>query len=317
MVPVTATSPAALTPAAPFRLNTGRVRDHWHTMTRTGKSPRLSQHIAEPFIEIHPDDAADLCIAPASLAAVSSPSGRAILRALITTRVQPGHLFAPIHWSGETAPTGRIDAVIATATDPHSGQPETKAAAVQIAPFAAQWFGFAVAKNPLTPDCAYWAQARTTTGYRAELADVSAPDDWRAEARRLFNLPDAQMVSVIDPARGLARLAFLEHGCVVAALFIAPHPVAVSRNHAVDLLGTAPDHGLLAGRPTADRPDAGAIICACFDVGVNTILTAIDTQSLATVEAIGTALRAGTNCGSCRSELRALLSSRRIRQAAE
>lgn len=317
MVPVTATSPAALTPAAPFRLNTGRVRDHWHTMTRTGKSPRLSQHIAEPFIEIHPDDAADLGIAPASLAAVSSPSGRAILRALITTRVQPGHLFAPIHWSGETAPTGRIDAVIATATDPHSGQPETKAAAVQIAPFAAQWFGFAVAKNPLTPDCAYWARARTTTGYRAELAGVSAPDDWRAEARRLFNLPDAQMVSVIDPARGLARLAFLEHGCVVAALFIATHPVAVSRNHAVDLLGTAPDHGLLAGRPTADRPDAGAIICACFDVGANTILTAIDTQSLATVEAIGTALRAGTNCGSCRSELRALLSSRRIRQAAE
>ena len=118
-------------------MNTGRVRDHWHTMTRTGLSPRLSQHLAEPFLEIHPLDAARLGLSVATLAEVTSLHGRAVLRVLITDRPREGQCFAPIHWSGETAPTGRIDALVAAITDPVSGQPESKATAVAIAPFFA------------------------------------------------------------------------------------------------------------------------------------------------------------------------------------
>ena len=64
-----------------------------------------------------------------------SPHGQAILRARITDAVQPGHLFAPIHWTGETAPAARIDTLVTAATDPVSGQPESKASVV-----AAEWF---------------------------------------------------------------------------------------------------------------------------------------------------------------------------------
>ncbi|TJX12588.1 MAG: nitrate reductase, partial [Mesorhizobium sp.] len=64
-----------ITPDFPLILNTGRIRDHWHTMTRTGKSPRLSQHIAEPFAEIHPVDAQRHGISDADIARVSTPSG--------------------------------------------------------------------------------------------------------------------------------------------------------------------------------------------------------------------------------------------------
>lgn len=145
MLPLTHRPPAAATsPARPFRRNTGRPRDHWHTMTRTAKCPRLSAHLPEPFLEIHPDDAARLSLSPAGLGEVTSDHGRSILRAKITRNVRPGDVFAPTHWTGDAAPRARIDALGAPETDPISGQPESKAATVAAAPFAAEWYGFAV-----------------------------------------------------------------------------------------------------------------------------------------------------------------------------
>ena len=73
----------------------------------------------------------------------------------------------------------------------------------------------------------------------------------------------------------------------------------------------------LTGRSPADRPDPGPILCSCFSVGVNTILAGIEDQGLISVEAIGAALQAGTNCGSCRPEIAALLHRVQRREAAE
>ncbi|MEL7167244.1 MAG: nitrate reductase, partial [Pseudomonadota bacterium] len=170
----------------PFRLNTGRVRDHWHTMTRTALSPRLSGHLAEPYLDMHPDDARRATLQPADLVTVKSPTGRAILRLRVTSDVSPGQVFAPMHWTGETAPSGRIDALVAGHVDPVSGQPESKAAVVSVEKMQAAWYGFAVCQSQPHPDCAYWALARTQSGYRLELAGDSDPDDWEAMARALF-----------------------------------------------------------------------------------------------------------------------------------
>ena len=314
MVPVTWRAPAAKhEPRFPFRLNTGRVRDHWHTMTRTGRSARLSAHLAEPFVEIHPCDAARLGIAADTLVDLSAPTGRAILRATVTDAVQPGTLFAPMHWTGETAPSGRIDALVAGATDPVSGQPESKASVCAARPFAAAWYGFAVSAAPMAPSCDYWAVARSATGWRAELAGRDAPQDWEAAARTLFDLPAAEAQVLSDPARGIARLAFREEGRLAAALFVGPGPLGLMR----DYLATLPEIDPLTGRAPADRPDPGPILCSCFGVGVNTILTAIETDGLLSVEAVGVALSAGTNCGSCRPEIAALLAPAQGREAAE
>jgi len=318
-LPVSHRAPAT-TPSAdlPFRLNTGRVRDHWHTMTRTGRSPRLSQHLAEPYLEIHAEDAARLGLAPATLAEVTSPEGRAVLRVLHSQRVRPGEVFAPIHWTGETAPTGRIGALVPDHADPVSGQPEAKAAPVAIAPFAAAWHGFAVSAGPLTPRADYWARARSRAGWRAELAGREAPSDWIAYAAALFGLEAGEgVLSVLDPARGIARIAFVREGRLLAAFFAAPEPVAVSRAHLAGLPGAEADGAVLAGWPGSAAPDPGATICACFDVGLNTILSAIAERRLTSVAAIGEALQAGTNCGSCRPELAAILAGAGRARAAE
>ena len=121
---------AAVSDAWPFVLNTGRVRDQWHTMTRTGLSPRLSTHIAEPFVEIHPDDAARLRLEQGTLAKVETVHGSAVLRVLVNRGQQPGTLFVPMHWSAENSSAGRIGALVQPATDPISGQPEAKATPV-------------------------------------------------------------------------------------------------------------------------------------------------------------------------------------------
>jgi len=303
-------------PRYPYRLNTGRVRDQWHTMTRTGLSAKLSAHLAEPFLEIHPKDARRLGIAPADLVRVESSKGAVILRARLTATVRPGDVFAPIHWTGETAPSARIDALIPSATDPFSGQPESKAAVVAVTRLDAAWYGFAVSDTPMRPDCAYWALATTRNGYRAELAGLSNVADWEAEARRLFGLDTAQVTLLEDRARGTARIALNETGRLRAALFVAPKPVAVMRDYLATTPGSeAPQ--VLTGRTPADIPDPGPTLCACFGVGVNTIVTAIEAQGLIDTEAVGAALGAGTNCGACKPEIAAVLDATRIREAAE
>jgi assimilatory nitrate reductase catalytic subunit len=96
-VSVSAKPETRVTDDFPLILNTGRVRDHWHTMTRTGKSPRLSQHLAEPFCEIHPSDAARLRVEPADLVTIATPHGEVVVRALVSPRQAKGSVFAPMH----------------------------------------------------------------------------------------------------------------------------------------------------------------------------------------------------------------------------
>ena len=317
MLPVRWKAPAARTDKRfPFRFNTGRIRDQWHTMTRTALSPRLSAHLAEPFLEIHPDDATAQGIAAADLVRVKSPTGEAILRARVTDSVLPGQVFAPMHWTGETAPAARIDAVVAAVTDPVSGQPESKASVVAVERFNATWYGFVVSRDPVALQGDYWALARTTAGYRAEIAGTSEIADWEAEARRILGATDAQASVVDDPARGIIRVALSDARGLIGAVFIAREPVAVMRDYLATLPGTdAPQ--VLGGRRPAGQLDPGPTLCSCFGVGVNTIVRAIETEGLMSVDAIGDALQAGTNCGSCRPEIAALLEKAVTREAAE
>ncbi|QAX28529.1 nitrate reductase [Leisingera sp. NJS204] len=317
MLPVRCCPPAAAQGRRyPFRLNTGRIRDQWHTMTRTALAPRLSGHLAEPFADIHPQDARALGVKPADLLRLSSPHGQAILRARITADVQPGDLFVPIHWTGETAPSARIDRLVAAAVDPVSGQPESKATVVAAERWQPAWYGFAVSRLPMKPVADYWALARTKAGYRAELAGLASLSEPEAAARDLFALPKAEAQMMTDRCKGITRLALFQDGKFMAALFTAPEPVAVSRDYLAGLPGTGAA-GVLTGSPAADQPDPGPVVCACFSVGANTILHAIENGGLMSVADVGAALQAGTNCGSCRPDIADLLARRPFRQAAE
>ncbi|WP_299504512.1 nitrate reductase [uncultured Roseobacter sp.] len=290
-----------------FTLNTGRNRDQWHTMTRTGKSARLGTHLAEPYVEIHPGDAVSLGIKAADLVQVDSLYGRVVLRALITDHVAPAQLFAPMHWTRQRATAGLINSVVASDVDPVSGQPALKSSLVTAKKFNAKWFGFAASVNEMVPHGPYAAVAKTQNGWQMELAGTDMPADWETHARQITGITTGDIAVVEIPISGVVRLAIVEDGLLKAMFFAATEPVALSRSEAVGLLGTPVDAlTALAGRPTAGRRDPGVTVCACFNIGRNTLLEAANAGA-ASVDALGEMTCAGTNCGSCKPELAALL----------
>lgn len=296
-----------------FVLNTGRVRDHWHTLTRTAKSPRLSQHLAEPFAEIHPHDAAKLGIVDADIVRISAAGRSILVRALLSPRQARGAIFVPMHWNDQFAAQGRIDALVPEVTDPQSGQPAFKHVAVALARFPAARYGFAVLRErPRRFDADYWALAKCRNGWRVEFAFASAARDWMAFAIDLFgSAQDADILSYQDPSRDRHRFACFEGERLAGALFLAAEPVPVSRDWAVEQLSTAfadPRRRLaiIAARPDAGSIDRGATVCSCFGVGAKQIAAAV-AAGCTSVEAVGQSTQAGTNCGSCRAEIKTII----------
>jgi assimilatory nitrate reductase catalytic subunit len=337
LVPTPPAAPASAVDARyPFALNTGRIRDQWHTMTRTAKTPRLSAHLAEPFVELNPADADRLGIAPATLARIESRQGTIVVRALLSDRQPAGTCFVPMHWTDQLASQARVDTLVAGQVDPVSGQPELKHTPVAVEPLHAAWYGFAVsAARPRPSDLAYWALARAEGGWRLELAGATAPDDWRAFFAELCGLsvPPAAIHTYSDAGAGVHRLAAFAGPAapersrsgsaeaserLLAAMFVAPEPVAVSRTWAAGLLQGRHDGArrlaLLAGRGGADAPDTGALVCACCAVGTRQIEAAV-AAGAHSVDAVGAATRAGSNCGSCRAEIGRLIDACRLRPA--
>src|SRR4029450_2341345 len=96
----------------PIRLNTGRVRDHWHTMTRTAKAPRLPAPRPEPTIELNAIDAAQRGLQDGDIAEVASAWGRAALRVHLSTALRQGEAFAPMHWTTQLSRVRLLHAAV-------------------------------------------------------------------------------------------------------------------------------------------------------------------------------------------------------------
>ena len=322
-----AVAPPALreeNPAEPFLLNTGRVRDQWHSMTRSGRSPRLAQHVAEPFVEIHPADAARLGVTAAGLVRLFNHRGSYLARAVVTERQQQGHLFAPMHWSGRTASCGRVDVLVSRRRDPHSGQPALKMTRVSAEAFPLAWYGFAVvARRPEAIAADYWAVASCTAGFRLELGGRAAPSDWQGFARQLFGLAEEESVELLaygDAEKGRHRFAAFGAGRPLGVLYVAAEPVAASRawvcrQFDAGLLDCAGRRGLLAGRASEGGADPGPIVCSCFAVGRNQILAALSAGKACSLEDVGAVTSAGSNCGSCRAEIQGLIDHAAVQPA--
>ncbi|MDB5620205.1 nitrate reductase [Tardiphaga sp.] len=293
----------------PLRLNTGRVRDQWHTMTRTGLSPRLGQHLPEPFVEIHPDDAVRSGVTDGGHARLTTEYGHCILKVAVSERQQRGMLFAPIHWNDETASFARVGSLVAPFVDPFSGQPENKATPVSIAPFAFAQRGFVLSRKPLAlPEKALWARVAVTGGVGYLISANADLATWRAWLQPLLGEDVAEFE---DASRSVFRAVSFVDDRIETCLFIGPMQDALDWDamKALFASGALDDEQrrlLLSGKPADGHASAGPIVCACFGVGRTTICDAIATGAGSAAE-IGAQLKAGTNCGSCIPELKRLI----------
>ena len=316
-----AVQPPALALAAsaafPLILNTGRVRDHWHTMTRTGKSQRLSAHRAVPFVEIHPDDAARLRLTDGGLARVTTAHGSAVLEVTASASALPGAVFAPMHWSDMTSSNGRVGALVRGVPDPVSGQPELKATPACVEPVTYRSRGYLLTRSVLpAPAGWWWARATVQGGSGLIFATQDGSREVALALRGLF--PGCELAEYQDHARGLYRLAAYREDALVACLAVGsgearPDWELAKQVFCAPALDPADRRTLLSGR--AATASAGPVVCACHGVGLD-VITACIAKGAGSVEAVGTACKAGTNCGSCIPEIRKLLPAALARDAA-
>jgi assimilatory nitrate reductase catalytic subunit len=298
-----------ISPARPLRLNTGRIRDQWHTMTRTGLSPRLGAHLPEPYVEIHPDDALRYGIVHDGFARLTTDHGQCILKVVVSEWQQRGMLFAPIHWNASNASHGRVGALVASHTDPFSGQPEAKATPVAIAPYEYVFRGFVLSRTGLElPQKLWWARATIEGGYGylfADNGDLSLWTSW------LHAHGSEDVAEYTDAGGGIYRAAAFTGERLQMCVFVGPGHDAGDWNvvkglFAADVLSDDQQRILLSGRAAEGGASAGPIVCACFGVGRNTICDAI-AAGARTPATIGAKLNAGTNCGSCIPEMKGLI----------
>ncbi len=315
MIAVRPPERAALTQAAGLCLNTGRYRDQWHTMTRTGLSPRLSQHRREPLLEIHPDDAAQYGILDQGLARIINGEETSVFRVSLHDGQRKGEIFVPMHWTDHNSSGGRGNRMTSSKVDPVSGQPAFKNTPVSLEAIMPEWRAFLITRaRPILPPLLYWTTARIAGGWLTELAGLGNVDIDSL-------LPDGERLETMDMQRGMRRIALRDdEGRLAAALFLTRSGTLPARDWiASQLVCDEPADGVqwLAARPREAGPDKGEIVCVCFNIGVKQILSAISSQSLTSVEAVGASLNAGTNCGSCRPAIAKLLVTARAEASTE
>ena len=303
-------------PGRPLRLNTGRVRDQWHTMTRTGLSPRLGAHLPEPYVEIHPDDASRYGVDDDSFARVTTDYGQCTLKVVVSARQQRGMLFAPIHWNESNASAARVGALVAPFTDPFSGQPEVKSTPVSIAPYEYVFRGFVLSRTELQlPESLWWARAAVAGGYGYLFADNADLSRWPSWLRATVG---GDIAEYRDFGGGVFRAASFNGDRIEACLFVGPAHDAgdwdvVKHLFAADSLTDDERRLLLSGRSSEGVVSTGPVVCACFGVGRASICDAIASGATSAAE-IGARLKAGTNCGSCIPELKRLIAQTPVSQ---
>jgi assimilatory nitrate reductase catalytic subunit len=342
-VPTAPRAPAnEVGPEYPWVLNTGRIRDQWHTMTRTGRAPQLNTHLPEPYIDMHAQDALLAAVSEGQLARVETQWGALVARVKTSGEMKRGTIFVPIHWNSASASDARVGALVNPVVDPVSGEPEFKHTPARVVPFAVDWHGFMLTRTPIEKiDATWWTAIRGAQFMRYELAgrgaspgaewahrmlgvghadaDSAEPelglhhaDAGSADRELRLRHADADWVEFVDPACGLYRAALLIDERLEGCVFIAPRTDLPSRTWLSNLfakkrIDDADRAALLNGGPTASSEDPGPLVCSCFGVGRDTLCKAIAREGLKTPREVGARLKAGTNCGSCLPEIKQLL----------
>jgi len=332
----------------PLTLTTGRLRDHWHGMSRTGTLPQLFGHAGEPAIEINPDDARRFGVADGDFVHVTSRRASIVLPIHTSAAQAPGQTFVAMHWGEEfvsgqptTSVAHGINALLPRAFDPISKQPELKHAAVVVRRADLPWQWVACAE--FAPECWFVVQTRLRRYFarfpyascvpigrdrpgliwRVAAHDACSPE-LKQEIETLFGLGAGEPVlSYNDPRRASTRRlrltgdrlkAFSLAGDVAAAGWLREY---LEAGVAISALGRLL---LLPSRtPPKSLVSKGRMVCTCIGVHENDIVEKVQKSTKSGVDALldelKTRLRCGTGCGSCVPELKRLIAANATAQA--
>ncbi|MFN3986488.1 MAG: molybdopterin-dependent oxidoreductase [Rhodocyclaceae bacterium] len=331
VVPTLAVTAEKIDARYPLHLTTGRLRDQWHGMSRTGKVARLYNHVDEARIDMHPDDLALRGLAAGALARVRSRRGEVVLRVNPCEDIRKGQAFVAMHWGSNVLNSAGVNVLIAGDFDPFSKQPELKHAAIQVdkveLPYQmllmrAERAGRAVSEEAeaLAPWLERFAYASLALAGRDDPAvvmriahDQPIPPAWLEALDALMGLDGDDVLSYADARRGVSKRALIEHdrlvglrlaGETAAAAWLAE--IVVERRSTAELR-----RWLLApiATPPVQSRARGRVVCNCLNVAEAELAVAI--AGGADFDALQATLKCGTSCGSCVPEVKRMLAAGR------
>jgi len=302
------------TEAYPILLNSGRIRDHWHTMTRTGLSSRLGAHISEPFITINAAEATRQQLQSGDLVEVTSLNGMALVRVSIESSVANKHAFMPIHWNQTTAKQASVCSLIPAYTDQNSGQPEFKATPVRVSKWHYHSEALFLSRELLDlSEFDYWVQQKVANGYLYRLADKCSAAQLKERLAAIITDKQGKNLDYSNDEKNLIRLyrfANIQDQQVKVAYIVSTNLQQQALDwmqHLLDLpLDANIERSIISGVIEGKLAE-GKIVCACKQVGENTIKDAILNQQCNTATSVGSCTQAGTGCGSCIPDIEALI----------
>ncbi|MFH2212514.1 MAG: molybdopterin-dependent oxidoreductase [Pseudomonadota bacterium] len=310
----------------PLHLNTGRLRDQWHGMSRSGTVARLFSHVEEPVFSMNGDDMQRRGLKDGDMVRMSSRRGNCVARVQVSEEIRPAQVFFPMHWGSQFMNSAGANAMTIAACDPVSGQPELKHAAVKVEKLAYGWNMVALRRGGalsrmvlLQPLLVQFPYASLGLYGKQEpllvlrVAGEEASDEKLiAEVDRILGLDDEERtVRYHDATRGIAKRMLVENGEVVGARLTGE---TAARDWLKEMIAqglTFESVRLWALAPISSPPSGGVargrIVCNCKDVSEHEIMAALEQG--ADLNGLQQELKCGTECGSCVPEIKRLIAA--------
>ncbi|MBZ0091099.1 MAG: molybdopterin-dependent oxidoreductase, partial [Sulfuricellaceae bacterium] len=312
----------------PLRLNTGRLRDQWHGMSRTGQVAKLYGHAPEPLLDMNPHDMACRNLADGDLVNIASRRGKMVLKARAVAESHPGQVFVPMHWGAAFVSGHGANGLTTSARDAESLQPELKHAAVAVEKIELPWrltvlragnaAGYLLAVRPLLErfpfaSATLFGQGRPLLVFQAAAASPLEESALR-ELDRLLEMDDTAAFAYSDARRGISKRICVREGKLEAVrlggdtaagewlkgLMAEGQPVEALGRWLLSPGGVLPDGATKPGR----------VVCNCLNVSDIAIREALESGQ--DVPGIQESLKCGTQCGSCLPEIRRMAESARL-----
>lgn len=307
----------------PFHLLTGRLRDQWHGMSRTGTLAQLYNHAEEPVVSMHADDMQRRQIKDGDIVKLSNKRGSLNIRVQQSTEVKPAELFIPMHWGSQFMHGLGVNALMPSAFDKTSKQPELKHTAVKLEKLTLPWQMTVMRR---CQNASLMRQLRdllkhfdyATVGlygrddgmvlFRAAHAGTPESDVIETLDRLLGMVEDAPMLALDDAKRGISKRILVEGGQVTGVRLIGETLAADWLKQIMHSGDFTPELRKWALAPLSTPPTGqktrGKIVCNCFDVSQNEIIETCEMG--ADLQTLQAKLKCGTHCGSCLPELKRL-----------
>ncbi|WP_245748980.1 nitrate reductase [Oceanisphaera psychrotolerans] len=283
-------------------LNTGRLRDQWHTMSRTGHVARLMATASEPQAQIHPDTLTRAGLDKALLIQLHNERGHTLLRVVADDSITPGQVFVPMHWSGEFSSGGRVNDLVGARGCPTSGQPAFKQNRVQVAAVRHQWQASWIGLDAPRWLPEWWSRRPLEAGECWSLIDSQTSMN---EARTALTSEGSWLDWPLPQGR---LLVGLDAGKIEHLLLLGQSPWQINPEPLASLLGSTLQPSLLLGQLSQALAGNGRLVCSCWSVTEERIREAI-ADGVEQLDELQQQLKCGTRCGSCVPELKQLMAA--------